>query len=125
MEKQTKRKEESKKINVVKMPVVNSDAAGIDVAATTHAVAVPPGRDTVNVKEFGAFTEDLLAIAEWLKKCEVTKVAMESTGVYWKQLYLVLIEHGFEVSLVNAKHVRNVTGRKTDMDDAQWIQKIA
>src|SRR5205809_3905061 len=105
MEKQTKRKEESKKINVVKMPVVNSDAAGIDVAATTHAVAVPPGRDTVNVKEFGAFTEDLLAIAEWLKKCEVTKVAMESTGVYWKQLYLVLIEHGFEVSLVNAKHV--------------------
>lgn len=124
MDKQTKGKEEGKKINVVKMPVVNPDAAGIDVSATMHAVAVPPGRDDVNVKEFGAFTEDLLTIAEWLKKCEVTKVAMESTGVYWKQLYLVLIEHGFEVALVNAKHVKNVTGRKTDMDDAQWIQKL-
>jgi len=124
MKKQTKRNEERKKIDVVKMPVVNPDAAGIDVAATMHAVAVPPDRDSVNVKEFGAFTEDLQTIAEWLKKCEVTKVAMESTGVYWKQLYLVLIEHGFEVSLVNAKHVKNVTGRKTDMDDAQWIQKL-
>jgi transposase len=124
MNNQTERKQESKRINVVAMPVVNPDAAGIDVAATMHAVAVPANRDVVNIKQFGAFTEDLLAIAAWLKQCEVTKVAMESTGVYWKQLYLVLIEHGFEVSLVNAKHVKNVTGRKTDMDDAQWIQKL-
>jgi transposase len=124
MDKQTKQKEVTKKVDVVKMVVVNPDAAGIDVAAKMHAVAVPPGRDIENVKKFGAFTEDLLAIAEWLKKCEVTKVAMESTGVYWKQLYLVLAEHGFEVALVNAKHVKNVTGRKTDMDDAQWIQKL-
>lgn len=106
------------------MPIVNADAAGIDVSATMHAVAVPVGRDAQNVKQFGAFTEDLLAIAEWLKQCKITTVAMESTGVYWKQLYLVLLEHGFEVFLVNAKHVKNVTGRKTDMDDAQWIQKL-
>jgi transposase len=122
MEKQKQTK--VKPVNVVSLPVVNPDAAGIDVAAKMHAVAVPPGREAVNVKEFGAFTEDLLAIADWLKKCKIDKVAMESTGVYWKQLYLVLIEHGFEVSLVNARHVKNVTGRKTDMDDAQWIQKL-
>lgn len=124
MEKQKIKKKEVKIINVVSLPVVNPDAAGIDVAARMHAVAVPPGRDSVNVKEFGAFTEDLILIAEWLKKCKVITVAMESTGVYWRQLYLVLIEHGFEVSLVNARHVKNVTGRKTDMDDAQWIQKL-
>jgi len=109
---------------VVTMPVVNVNAAGIDVSATMHAVAVPPGRDIENVKEFGAFTEDLVAIADWLKQCKVDTVAMESTGVYWRQLYLVLVEYGFEVLLVNARHVKNVTGRKTDMDDAQWIQKL-
>jgi transposase len=124
MEKQTQQKQQTKSVNVVSLPIVNLNAAGIDVASKMHAVAVPPGRDTVNVKEFGAFTEDLVSIAEWLKKCEIDKVAMESTGVYWKQLYLVLIERDFEVSLVNAKHVKNVTGRKTDMDDAQWIQKL-
>ncbi|MEO6230956.1 MAG: IS110 family transposase [Ferruginibacter sp.] len=124
MEKQTQLKKKIKHVNVASFAIVNSDAAGIDVASKMHVVAVPPGRDSINVKEFGAFTEDLQSIAEWLKKCKVDKVAMESTGLYWKQLYLVLIEHGFEVSLVNAKHVKNVTGRKTDMDDAQWIQKL-
>lgn len=124
MEKKTQKSEKITIVNVVSLPIVNPDAAGIDVAARMHAVAVPPGREPVSVKVFGAFTEDLLTIAEWLKVCKVDKVAMESTGVYWKQLYLVLIEHGFEVSLVNAKHVKNVTGRKTDMDDAQWIQKL-
>jgi transposase len=113
-----------KRLNVLTMPIVNPDAAGIDVAATMHTVAVRPGADKVNVREFGAFTEDLYQIAAWLKECQVTTVAMESTGVYWKQLYLVLIEQGFEVALVNAHHVKNVTGRKTDMDDAMWIQKL-
>lgn len=124
MEKQTPQKEKAKRINVVSFPTVNPNAAGIDVAAMMHAVAVPPDRGPVNVKMFGAFTEDLVSIAEYLQESEIDKVAMESTGVYWKQLYLVLIERGFEVSLVNAKHVKNVTGRKTDMDDAQWIQKL-
>src|SRR5215211_4643455 len=122
MSKETKN--QSKKKPVVTMAVVNADAAGIDVSATMHAVAVPIGRDAENVKQFCAFTEDLLAIADWLKQCRISTVAMESTGVYWKQLYLVLLEYGFEVFLVNAKHVKNVTGRKTDMDDAQWIQKL-
>jgi len=122
MSKETKN--QSKKEPVVSMPVVNENAAGIDVSARMHAVAVPPGRDVENVKQFGAFTEDLVAIANWLKQCRISTVAMESTGVYWKQLYLVLMEYGFEVLLVNAKHVKNVTGRKTDMDDAQWIQKL-
>ena len=122
MSKETKN--QSKKRPVVAMAVVNEDAAGIDVSATMHVVAVPIGRDGENVKQFGAFTEDLLAIADWLKQCKISTVAMESTGVYWKQLYLVLLEYGFEVFLVNAKHIKNVTGRKTDMDDAQWIQKL-
>jgi transposase len=104
--------------------VTNPDAAGIDISATIHAVAVPPGRDSEQVKMFGAFTEDLQSIAAWLKHCRVKTVAMESTGVYWKPLFSVLAEQGFEVYLVNAKHVKNITGRKTDMDDAQWIQKL-
>jgi transposase len=122
MNKETKK--QPKKKDVVALPIVNVDAAGIDVSSTMHAVAVPHGRDVENVKEFGAFTEDLLAIAQWLKQCKITTVAMESTGVYWKQLYLVLLDYGFEVALVNARHVRNVSGRKTDMEDAQWIQKL-
>lgn len=113
-----------KKINVLSLPIVHENAAGIDVASSMHTVAVRPGADVVNVREFGAFTEDLYQISEWLSKCGVTTVAMESTGVYWKQLYLVLVEQGFDVALVNAHHVKNVTGKKTDMDDAQWIQKL-
>jgi transposase len=112
------------RVNVLTMPIVNADAAGIDVAASMHTVAVRPGADKVTVREFGAFTEDLYEIATWLKSCSVTTVAMESTGVYWKQLYLVLIEQGFEVALVNASHVKNVSGKKTDMEDAMWIQKL-
>lgn len=114
----------AQRVNVLTMPIVNANAAGIDVAATMHTVAVRPGADTVTVKEFGAFTEDLYQIAAWLKSCSVTTVAMESTGVYWKQLYLVLVEQGFEVALVNASHVKNVSGKKTDMEDAMWIQKL-
>jgi transposase len=109
---------------VVSMPIINPFAAGIDVSATMHAVAVPADKASPCVREFGAFTEDLEAIASWLCECGITTVAMESTGVYWKQLYLVLLQHGLSVSLVNARHVKNVTGRKTDMDDAQWIQKL-
>jgi transposase len=114
----------SKPVSTLSLPVVNPDAAGIDVSAKMHMVAVPAGRDTSQVKQFGAFTEDLHAIARWLQFCKITTVAMESTGVYWKQLYIVLLQYGFQVSLVNARHVKNVTGRKTDIDDAQWIQKL-
>jgi transposase len=87
-------------------------------------VAVPEGRDEVSVREFGTFTADLEALAAWLKKCGVTTVAMESTGVYWIPLFEVLERRGFEVKLVDARHVKNVSGRKSDVLDCQWIQQL-
>lgn len=114
----------SRSKSFVSLPLVNPNAAGIDVGDTLFAVAVPEGRDADRVKEFGAFTCDLKAIAEWLIKCGIETVAMESTGVYWKSLFSVLIQHGFEVYLVNARHTKNVTGRKTDESDAMWIQRL-
>lgn len=115
-------KEKSKKI--VAMPLINANAAGIDVGDTQFSVAVPKGRDVIQVKEFGAFTCDLKAISEWLQHCKIETVAMESTGIYWKSLFSILVQDGFEVFLVNAKHVKNVTGRKTDESDAMWIQRL-
>jgi transposase len=106
------------------MPLVNPNAAGIDVGDTMHAVAVPEGRDEVQVQSFGTMTCDLQAIISWLKKCRVETVAMESTGIYWKPLFSFLVTEGFEVYLVNSKQVRNVSGRKNDEDDARWIQKL-
>jgi len=117
-------KKKSTTKDIVEMSLVNPNAAGIDVGDTLHAVAVPPGRDQVSVKEFGAFTCDLQAIVEWLKQCGIETVAMEATGVYWKNLFGVLVQNDFEVYLVNARHTRNVTGRKDDEGDAQWIQKL-
>jgi transposase len=87
-------------------------------------VAVPEGRDEVSVREFGTFTADLEALADWLKKCGVTSVAMESTGVYWIPLFELLERRGFEVKLVDARHVKNVSGRKSDVLDCQWIQQL-
>jgi transposase len=103
---------------------VRPDSAGIDIGDTIHAVAVPPDRDQEPVRQFGAFTCDLQAIVKWLKECGIGSVAMESTGVYWKPLYGILIMSGFEVCLVNAKDTKNVSGRKTDMSDAAWIQQL-
>lgn len=115
----------SKKKNApVEMQIVNPNAAGIDIGSKEHYVAVAPYLCEEAVRSFGCFTEDLHAIAKWLKECKVTSVAMESTGVYWIPLFLLLEEHGFEVCLVNAKHVKNVSGRKTDELDCQWIQKL-
>ncbi len=122
MSKKTLKNPKSK--NIVEMQLVNPNAAGIDVGDTLHAVAVPDGRDTERVKTFGSMTCCLLAIVSWLKQCSIETVAMESTGVYWKPLFELLIQNGFEVYLVNAKQVRNVTGRKNDEDDAMWIQKL-
>lgn len=114
----------SKQKNVVEMPLVNPYSAGIDIGDTEHVVAIPEGMDKERVKTFGTMTCDLEAIIVWLKTCCITTVAMESTGVYWKPLFAMLISQGFEVYLVNSKHVKNVTGRKTDEDDAMWIQKL-
>lgn len=112
------------KKSAARMPLVNPNAAGIDVGDTIHAVAVPEGRDETPVRSFGTMTCDLEAIAAWLKACRVDTVAMESTGVYWKPLFTLLTQHGFEVYLVNARQVKNVSGRKNDEDDARWIQKL-
>jgi transposase len=114
----------SSKPQTTTLPLVHSNAAGIDIGDTFHAVAVPEGRDGQRVRTFGAMTCDLLSIAEWLKQCRIDTIAMESTGVYWKPLFGVLIKEGFDVYLVNSKHVRNVSGRKNDEDDAMWIQKL-
>jgi len=105
-------------------PVVHPHAAGIDVGATELYVCVPVERDPRPIRRFGTFTEDLLALAAWLKEVGVTSVAMESTGVYWIPLFQILDTQGFEVCLVNARHVKNVPGRKTDVQDCQWLQYL-
>jgi transposase len=102
------------------LQIVNQNSVGIDIGDMLISVAVPPGRDDMCVKEFGAFTCDLHSIAQWLKKCNIETIAMECTGVYWKNLFTALIQYNFEVYLVNARHTRNVSGRKTDEKDAQW-----
>jgi transposase len=103
---------------------VNEDAAGLDVGATFHVVAVPPDRDAEPVRTFQSFTADLHALAEWLQSVGIRTIAMESTGVYWIPVYEVLEQRGFEVLLVNARDTRNVPGRKTDVNDAQWLQQL-
>ena len=114
----------SKKKSHKHLEHLNINAAGIDIGARSHFVAVPEGRDESNVREFQTFTEDLNAMVTWLKKCGIETVAMESTGVYWIPVYELLEEHGFEVLLVNAHHVKNVSGRKSDVLDCQWIQQL-
>jgi transposase len=122
MNKKTAKKAKSK--NIVEMPLVNPYAAGIDIGDKEHVVAVPEGVSTERVRTFGTMTCDLKEIVLWLKACIIRTVAMESTSVYWKPLFSMLVKEGFEVYLVNSKHVKNVTGRKTDEDDAMWIQKL-
>lgn len=100
------------------------NAAGIDIGSASHFVAVPPDRADETVREFKSFTEDLETLADWLRLCEVDTVAMESTGVYWIPLYELLESRGFDVHLVNARHVKNVSGRKSDVLDCQWLQQL-
>lgn len=116
-----KRKQASKSNNAV-LPVMRPDAAGIDIGATEIFVAVPADRAEENVRSFPTFTQDLYALADWLKQCGIRTVAMESTGVYWIPLFQILEEREFEVCLVNARHVKNVPGRRTDVSDCQWLQ---
>lgn len=104
--------------------LINPNAAGIDIASQMHYVAVPEDRDDQHVRKFGSFTSDLHQIALWLKKCKIDSVAMESTGIYWIQLFLILEEYGIEVYLVNAQQIKNVSGRKSDVQDCQWIQQL-
>jgi transposase len=103
---------------------INLDAAGLDIGAEEIWVCVPVGRDNESVRVFPTFTVDLYALADWLEACQIRTVAMESTGVYWIPVYEILEARGFEVYLVNARHIKNVPGRKTDVLDCQWIQQL-
>ena len=103
---------------------VNLNAAGIDVGASSHFVAVPEDRWEQPVREFEAFTADLYRLADWLAECGVETVVMESTEVYWIPLFGVLEERGFEVMLVDPSRIKNVPGRKTDVQDCQWLQQL-
>jgi transposase len=99
-------------------------AAGIDIGATSFYVAVPIDRDPQPVRSFQTFTEDLHRLADWLQRCRIKTVAMESAGVFWVPLFQILEQRGVEVCLVNAHHVKNVPGRKTDVSDCQWLQYL-
>lgn len=121
MARKTKSKGKSNSRVVLTM---HPDAAGVDIGAEEIFVAVPTDRDAEPVRSFGTFTRDLFELADWLQRCRVQTVAMESTGVYWIPLYQILETRGFQVFLVNAQHVKNVPGRKSDVSDCQWIQYL-
>jgi len=104
-----------------RLEIANPNAAGIDVGSASYFVAVPPNRDDEPVREFKSFTEDLERLADWLIACGIDTVAMESTGVYWIPLFELLESRGLSVYLVNAQHMKNVSGRKSDMLDCQWL----
>jgi len=120
--------ETQKKSKTVKLPKhlqhINIHAAGIDVGSRSHFVAVPEGTSEPSVREFESFTDDLQRMADWLITCEVTTVVMESTGIYWIPVFELLESKGLEVKLVNARHVKNVPGRKSDVLDCQWLQRL-
>jgi transposase len=106
------------------LPVLNLNAAGLDIGSAEIWVAVPPDRDARPVRPFGTFTPDLVALAEWLQHCRIETIVLESTGVYWIAPFEILEARGFRVQVVNARHVKNVPGRKTDEKDCQWLQRL-
>lgn len=104
--------------------VLHPDSAGIDIGSETHYVSVPDDRCDPSVRTFGCFTPDLKDMAAWLKECRIRHVVMESTGVYWMPAHQILVEAGFDVRLVDARHCKSVPGRKTDVWDCRWIRKL-
>ena len=106
------------------LEVVHPDAAGIDIGNESHYVAVPPKRDSQPVRRFGCTTAELKAMANWLKQCGIRTIAMQSTGVYWIAAYDILEQAGLEVYLVNARDTKNLPGRKTDVQESQWLMKL-
>lgn len=114
----------SKVVKALGLPIVNARAAGIDIGARIQVAAVPPELSDDPVRTFGSFTADIEAMANWLVSVGITTVAMESTGVYWVPVYEILEEHGLNVVLANARDCKAVPGRKSDVNDAQWLQRL-
>jgi transposase len=106
------------------LTIVHPNAGGIDVGNQSHFAAVPADRDPQPVQEFGCWTADLIRLAEWLRSCRIDTVALQATGVYWIPLYDILSKHGVRVVLVNAQHTKNVPGRKSDVQECQWLMKL-
>ena len=120
------RRELARKIQAddIRLEVIHPDAAGIDIGNESHYVAVPPKRDSEPVRRFGCTTAEVKVMAAWLKKCGIRTVATQSTGVYWIPVYDILEEAGFEVYLVNARDTKNLPGKKTDVQESQWLMKL-
>src|SRR6516162_2661945 len=108
----------------LRLEVVHPDAAGIDIGNESHYVAVPPSRDSQPIRQFGCTTAELKTMAAWLKQCGMRTVAMQSTGVYWVAVYDILEQAGLEVYLVNARDTKNLPGRKSDVQESQWLMKL-
>lgn len=104
------------------LEVVNPDAAGIDIGSKSHWVAI--GQDAQDIKEFGVYSEDNIEMCRWLSENGIKSIAMESTGTYWQNLFSCLVSKGFDVILVNGRQTKNIKGKKTDIKDCQWIQKL-
>lgn len=119
-----RRRQKKKIVKLESLKQINYDAAGLDIGASEIYVCVPEDRDAEFVRKFGTFTSDLNDIADWLERCGVRTVAMESTGVYWIPIFEILDKRGFDVNLVNARQIKNVPGKKTDVLDCQWIQQL-
>lgn len=120
----SKQKKRMKPIIPQPLRTINPNVAGVDIGSEEIYVAIPADRDSESVRVFATFTADLHELKNWLLRCGITSVAMESTGVYWIPLYDVLGAAGIEVCLVNARYVKNVPGKKTDVLDCQWLQQL-
>ena len=120
----TTKKKKNKEKSSGALPVLFPHTAGIDIGSKSHFVAVPADRDDKPVREFSTFTGDLLKMIDWLRACKIKTIIMESTGVYWIPAFELLERNGFDVKLVNARHVKNVSAHKTDVLDCQWLQQL-
>src|SRR5947208_16225729 len=106
------------------LEVIHPDAGGIDIGNESHYVAVPPSRDSQSARQFRYTNAELKAMAVWPKQCRLRTVAMQSTGVYWVAVYDILEQAGLEVYLVNARDTKNLPGRKSDVQESQWLMKL-
>src|ERR1700760_865227 len=106
------------------LATIHPAAAAIDIGATMHVAAVGPDRNAEPVRTFQTFTDDLHRLADWFARCGIKTIVMESTGVYWIPVFEILEQRGFEVMVVNARDAKHVPGRKTDVSDAQWLQRL-